>query len=52
VNPTQTVVLFFIWYFYCLSGWAGPVANTAHTVGFVVGLAVGYVPVAWKSLRR
>lgn len=37
------VYLMGIWYFLCLSGFIGAIANTAHTVGLVVGAAWGYL---------
>lgn len=39
---TQTVTLMIVWFFLCLSGAMGPIANTAHAVGAVVGIAWGY----------
>ncbi len=43
---TQTVVILMLWFFLCLSGLIGNVANTAHAVGLVVGLVAGLVPTA------
>ena len=40
-------VLMIGWYFLCWTGMMGPVANWAHTGGFVLGLAWG----AWDSRR-
>lgn len=48
----QTVVLFIAWFFICMTGWVGPIANWAHGVGLVMGIAIGYAPTAWKDLRR
>jgi len=39
----QTVILMVIWFFFCLTGYAGPVANTVHTVGFGIGIAWGFI---------
>lgn len=48
-NPTagmslhpQTVTMMIVWYFLCLTNLLGPIANTAHTVGIVVGVAWGF----------
>ena len=38
-NATMMV----IWFFFCLSGWAGPIANGAHGAGLVMGLAWGWL---------
>ncbi len=37
----QTVRFMIIWFFVCLSGLVGPIANTVHAVGFAVGTAWG-----------
>ncbi|MHC4521265.1 MAG: rhomboid family intramembrane serine protease [Planctomycetota bacterium] len=39
---TQTVTMMIVWFFLCLSGFMGQIANTAHAVGAVVGIAWGY----------
>ena len=38
-----TVMMMIGWYFLCLSGLVGHIANMAHTVGLVVGIAWGYL---------
>ena len=38
-----TVAMLIVWYFLCLSGLMGHIANMAHTVGLVVGIAWGYL---------
>ena len=48
----QTVVILIAWFFLCMTGWVGPIANWAHGVGLVVGMAIGYAPTAWKDLKR
>ena len=40
--PHQTVAMMLIWFIICFSGYL-PIANTAHTVGLVVGAAWGYL---------
>lgn len=50
--PASTVVILVAWFFLCLVGVIGHIANLAHGVGLVVGIAVGYAPTAWRKLRR
>ena len=38
----QTVAMMLIWFFLCLTGLMGNIANTAHAVGLVLGIAWGY----------
>lgn len=38
----QTVTLMIVWFFLCLSGLMGSIANTAHAIGAIVGIAWGY----------
>lgn len=49
--PKQTVVLFIVWAFLCLSGLVGPVANTAHFVGLFTGMAIALAPVLIRNFR-
>lgn len=39
----QTVVMMIVWYFLCLTGLLGPIANTVHTIGLAIGLAWGWL---------
>ncbi len=39
----QTVTLMIVWFFLCLSGFMGNIANTAHAVGAIVGIGWGYL---------
>ena len=39
----QTVTMMIIWFFICLSGMIGHIANTAHAVGAVTGIVWGYL---------
>jgi GlpG protein len=48
----SSIAFLMIWFFLCLFGLIGPIANTAHAVGLLVGLAIGYAPTFWRSLRR
>jgi GlpG protein len=47
LSPT-TVWMMLAWYFLCLFGFIGHVANTAHTVGLVLGVLWGAAPMARK----
>jgi len=49
-----TVFMMIGWYFLCLSGLMGPIANMAHTIGLVVGIAWGYLtsPHFKQQLRK
>jgi GlpG protein len=38
--PKRDVWMMILWYFFCLSGLFGPIANTAHGIGLVVGMIV------------
>ena len=39
----QTVIMMIFWFFLCLSGVIGNVANTAHGVGLVLGIVWGFI---------
>jgi GlpG protein len=39
----QTATFMIFWFFICLSGLLGPIANTARGVGLVVGIAWGWI---------
>ena len=44
---SHTVMMMIIWFFACLTGILGQIANTAHAVGLIMGMAWGYL----SSLR-
>ena len=48
----DTVLMMTIWFFVCLSGLLGPIANGAHAVGFAVGSAWGYVSAKIAARRE
>ncbi len=48
----QTVTLMIVWFFLCLSGLVGNVANTVHGVGLGVGLAWGFLDAHLAVIRR
>ena len=39
--PKQTVIIALVWFVACFSGVLGPIANSAHTVGLVMGAVWG-----------
>lgn len=39
----QIAIMIMVWYVLCWTGLVGPVANMAHTVGLIAGLAIGFV---------
>src|SRR5882762_1639414 len=40
---SHTVMMMIIWFFACLTGILGQIANTAHAVGLIMGMAWGYL---------
>lgn len=50
----QTVTFMIAWFFLCLTGLVGPVANAAHAVGFALGIAWGFLAarIAVQMRRR
>ncbi len=48
----QSTMIMMAWLFICMTGWVGPVANTAHVVGLLVGAAIAYAPVGWNKFRK
>lgn len=52
ISPGNIVLMLF-WLVLCMSGlidkWIGPVANTAHVVGLVVGMLSGYASAWWNN---
>jgi GlpG protein len=47
--PQSTVIVLIGWLFLCMTPAISNVANVAHVVGLVVGMALAYVPLLWKS---
>ena len=39
----QSVVMAVVWFFLCLAGWIGHVANHAHAAGLILGMAWGWI---------
>jgi len=48
----QTVTFMIVWFFVCLAGLVGPVANTAHGVGLAVGVAWGFLDARLRVVSR
>jgi GlpG protein len=47
----RTVIYLVAWFFLCMTGIFGPIANGAHAGGLVAGMLIGVAPVLWRSLR-
>jgi GlpG protein len=47
----NTVIWMVAWFFLCMTGAVGPIANVAHGVGLVVGMVAGIAPVLWRRWR-
>jgi len=45
-----TVIMMIGWYFLCLTGLMGNIANAAHTAGLVIGVGWGYLSAKIKTL--
>jgi len=39
----QNWIMMMIWLVLCFTGWLGPIANTAHLAGLIIGLVWGWV---------
>ncbi|MCL6502211.1 MAG: rhomboid family intramembrane serine protease [Pirellulales bacterium] len=50
--PSGTVALMLAWFFICLTGWLGPIANGAHIGGLLAGGATALLAMAWQRRRR
>ena len=37
----NTITTMLLWLVLCMTGWVGPIANAAHVVGLLVGVAFG-----------
>lgn len=48
----QTVVIMLAWLVLCMIGLIGSVANAAHLVGLILGVAAAYAPIELRKLRR
>ena len=48
----QTVVIMLVWLVICMVGIIPNVANMAHLMGLVVGVAMAYGPIEFRKIRR
>lgn len=49
----HVIIMMLLWFVICLTGWVGPIANTAHGVGLLVGVIWGYASSPhWKRFFR
>lgn len=48
VMPRDLVVWQMIWLLACIAGFVGPIANVAHGVGLLTGMAIGAAPRLWR----
>lgn len=46
----STVMMLMVWFFLCTTGFVGPIANAAHAVGLLTGIAIGYAPILLRRL--
>jgi GlpG protein len=48
---SQAVIFLIGWFFLCMTGWVGPIANGAHVGGLLAGMLIGYIPTLWRTGR-
>ncbi len=48
---SQTMMMMMAWFFLCLTGMMGPIANAAHAGGLITGMAWGWLE-AWRVNTR
>jgi GlpG protein len=48
----QTVLFMIVWFFLCLFGLVGNIANTVHAVGLIVGIAWGFLAARLAGAAR
>ncbi len=49
---SQTIIMMTVWFFLCLFGAMGPIANGAHGVGLVTGVIWGYISAHHVNSRQ
>ena len=52
IADQNTILVMLVWLVLCFSGMVGPIGNTAHGVGLIVGAALGAGPYLWRRIRR
>jgi GlpG protein len=45
-----SVTMMLVFMVLCMTGYMGPIANTAHLVGLLTGVAVAIAPIGWRRL--
>lgn len=50
IHP-RAVTFLIAWFFLCMTGWVGPIANGAHVGGLLAGMVIGYLPSLWTAGR-
>lgn len=45
---SEVVLLMMLWFAVCWFGFVGPIANTAHTAGLLIGMAWGFWSAKWR----
>jgi GlpG protein len=48
----NTVFFMIAWFFLCMTGFVGSIANMAHGVGLGVGIVLGYAPSLLRNVQR
>ena len=50
--PSSTILIMILWFFFCLTPWAGNVANWCHGIGLVTGMLAAFIqmPASRKKL--
>jgi GlpG protein len=48
----QTFLFSMLWFFFCLTGLAGSIANGAHVSGLLIGVVIGAASPLFRRLRR
>jgi len=51
ILPQQTLMWAFLWFFLCMAGAVGDIANEAHAAGLWLGMVIGVAPYMWRKLR-
>ncbi len=49
---SDAVFIMLAWLVLCFTGFLGPIANTAHVVGLIVGVVIGAGPHFWRKYIR
>src|SRR5581483_657033 len=47
----QALTWAIVWFFLCMTGMVGDIANVAHAAGLLAGIVVGVAPHVWRTLR-